>query len=146
PRDLRRLMQAARRGRLRTQIEVTSLKAFGDQINSAANRLTVGVITAALIIGSSIVMNSVGGGVSNRGLMTLGVLGFVGAALSGVWIVFSLWPSNRHKESIDIPALVAILLTMDLTTTQRDILVLIAERSEAEGVPPSQAEIARAFG
>ena len=97
PRDLRRLMQAARRGRLRTQIEVTSLKAFGDQINSAANRLTVGVITAALIIGSSIVMNSVGGGVSNRGLMTLGVLGFVGAALSGVWIVFSIWRSNRHK-------------------------------------------------
>jgi len=97
PRDLRRLMQAARRGRLRTQIEVTSLKAFGDQINSAANRLTVGVITAALIIGSSIVMNSVGGGVSNRGLMTLGVLGFVGAALSGIWIVFSIWRSGRGK-------------------------------------------------
>lgn len=97
PRDLRRLMQAARRGRLRTQIEVTSLKAFGDQINSAANRLTVGVITAALIIGSSIVMNSVGGGVSSRGLMTLGVLGFVGAALSGIWIVFSIWRSNRRK-------------------------------------------------
>ena len=90
-------MQAARRGRLRTQIEVTSLKAFGDQINSAANRLTVGVITAALIIGSSIVMNSVGGGVSSRGLMTLGVLGFVGAALSGIWIVFSIWRSNRRK-------------------------------------------------
>jgi|SRR5690606_28720234 len=35
---------------------------------------------------------------------------------------------------------------MDLTTTQRDILALIAERIEAEGVPPSQAEIARAFG
>src|SRR5690606_36320202 len=81
PRDLRRLMQAARRGRLRTQIEVISLMAFADQINSAAILLTVGVITAARIIGSSIVMNSVGGGVSIRGLMTLGVLGFVGAAL-----------------------------------------------------------------
>ena len=80
-----------------TQVEITTLKAFGDQINSAANRLTVGVITAALIIGSSIVMNSVGGGASNRGLMTLGVLGFVGAALSGVWILSSIWRSNRHK-------------------------------------------------
>ena len=97
PRDLRRLMQAARRGRLRTQVEITTLKAFGDQINSAANRLTVGVITAALIIGSSIVMNSVGGGVSNRGLMILGVLGFVGAAISGIWIVFSIWRSGRRK-------------------------------------------------
>src|SRR5690554_14084 len=97
PRDLRRLLQAARRGRLRTQIEVTSLKDFGDQINSVVNRLTVGVITAALIIGSSIVMNAVGGGVSSGGLMALGVLGFVGAALSGVWIVFSIWRSNRRR-------------------------------------------------
>jgi repressor LexA len=33
-----------------------------------------------------------------------------------------------------------------LTDTQQAILVLIAERIEAEGMPPSQAEIARAFG
>jgi repressor LexA len=35
---------------------------------------------------------------------------------------------------------------MDLTDTQHAILSLIAERIEAEGMPPSQAEIARAFG
>lgn len=35
---------------------------------------------------------------------------------------------------------------MQLTDTQQAILVLIAERIEAEGMPPSQAEIARAFG
>src|SRR5690606_7677175 len=35
---------------------------------------------------------------------------------------------------------------MKLTDTQQAILSLIAERIEAEGVPPSQAEIARAFG
>ena len=35
---------------------------------------------------------------------------------------------------------------MDITATQSQILALIAERLEAEGMPPSQAEIARAFG
>ena len=35
---------------------------------------------------------------------------------------------------------------MDLSETQQAILALIAERIEAEGMPPSQAEIARAFG
>ena len=35
---------------------------------------------------------------------------------------------------------------MDLTDTQQAILALIAERIEAEGMPPSQTEIARAFG
>lgn len=42
--------------------------------------------------------------------------------------------------------LVVILLTMNLTDTQQAILDLIAERIEAEGMPPSQTEIARAFG
>src|SRR5688572_24364609 len=35
---------------------------------------------------------------------------------------------------------------MNLTDTQRAILALIAERIEGEGVPPSQTEIATAFG
>jgi repressor LexA len=35
---------------------------------------------------------------------------------------------------------------MDLSDTQQAILALIAERLEVEGMPPSQAEIARAFG
>ncbi len=36
--------------------------------------------------------------------------------------------------------------TSPLTETQQAILALIAERIDAEGMPPSQAEIARAFG
>src|SRR5690606_7721772 len=44
------------------------------------------------------------------------------------------------------PALVVLLLTMELTETQQAILALIAERIETEGMPPSQAEISRAFG
>ncbi|KAB8318366.1 repressor LexA, partial [Tolypothrix campylonemoides VB511288] len=35
---------------------------------------------------------------------------------------------------------------MSLTDTQRAILDLIAERIEHDGLPPSQTEIARAFG
>src|SRR5690554_5743845 len=35
---------------------------------------------------------------------------------------------------------------MDLTDTQQAVLALIAERIAGEGMPPSQAEIARAFG
>jgi ubiquinone biosynthesis protein len=96
PRELRRLLRAARRGRLNMQIEVTSLKAFGEQVDRAANRLTMGVVTAALVIGSSIVMNSAGGGVPSRWLLALGVAGFVGAAVTGLWILLSIWRSGRR--------------------------------------------------
>ncbi|HBK45600.1 MAG TPA: 2-polyprenylphenol 6-hydroxylase [Xanthomonadaceae bacterium] len=94
PRDVRRLLQAARRGRLQLHVETRSLKGFGDQVNRAANRLTMGIVTAALVIGSSIVMNSVGG-ISSRWLLALGVAGFVGAGLCGIWILFSIWRSGR---------------------------------------------------
>lgn len=97
PRDLRRLLQSARRGRMRAQIEVPTLDAFGERLDRAANRMTMGIVTAALIVGSSIVMNSVGGGLPNRWLMALGVLGFVGATLAGVWILFSIWRSGRRR-------------------------------------------------
>ena len=73
-----------------------ALKAFGEQVDRAANRLTMGVITAALVVGSSIVMNSAGGGVSSRWLLALGVLGFVGAGLIGLWILLSIWRSGRR--------------------------------------------------
>lgn len=93
PRDLRRLLQAARRGRLQIRVETQALKGFGDQVNRAANRLTMGIVTAALIIGSSIVMNSVGG-ISSRWLLAIGVTGFVGAALCGLWILYAIWRSR----------------------------------------------------
>ncbi|WP_028918546.1 2-polyprenylphenol 6-hydroxylase [Pseudoxanthomonas suwonensis] len=95
PRELRRLLRMTRRGRLHMQMEVTSLKAFGDQVDRAANRLTMGVVTAALVIGSSIVMHSAGGGVPSRWLLALGVMGFIGAGLTGLWILLSIWRSGK---------------------------------------------------
>lgn len=95
PREVRRLLRMARRGRLHMQMDVTTLKAFGDQVDRAANRLTMGVVTAALVIGSSIVMHSAGGGVPSRWLLALGVAGFVGAVLAGLWILLSIWRSGR---------------------------------------------------
>jgi ubiquinone biosynthesis protein len=89
PRDVRRLLQMARRGRLQLKVETHALEGFGEQVNRAANRLVVGIVTAALIIGSSIVMHSVGG-ISSRWLLALGVAGFVGAGFCGVWILISI--------------------------------------------------------
>ncbi|HRN62840.1 MAG TPA: AarF/UbiB family protein [Luteimonas sp.] len=96
PRDLHRLLQAARRGKLRVHVDVDSLRAFGDQVDRAVSRLTMGVVVAALIVGSSIVLNSAGG-VTSSGLRILGTVGFVGAALGGVWVLVSIWRGGRRK-------------------------------------------------
>src|SRR5690606_23269353 len=56
PRDIRRLMRAARRGHVKLHVDIDHLEGFGVQVNHATNRLTVGVVLAALIIGSSIAL------------------------------------------------------------------------------------------
>ena len=96
PRDARELLRAARSGRLQVHVDVTTLAKFGRQLDGAANRLTVGVVTAALIIGSSIVM-TVQGGPTLLGLPLFGLLGFLGASAGGAWLLFSIWRSGRDK-------------------------------------------------
>ena len=84
----------ARSGRLQLHVDVTSLQAFGHQIDTAANRLAIGIVTAALIIGSAIVM-TIEGGPMLLGLPLFGLLGFVGAAAGGAWLLLSIWRSGR---------------------------------------------------
>ncbi len=94
PHDLSQLLRAARRGRLEIHIDVTHLKRVGNQLDSAANRLVVGIVVAALIIGSAIIM-TVPGGPSLLGLPFFGLLGFLGAVAGGVWLLLSIWKSSR---------------------------------------------------
>ncbi len=94
PADLSRLMRAARRGRIEIQLDIQSLKEVGYRLDRAASRLTLGVVTAALIIGSAIVLNVQ----SDReafGLPLFGLIGFIGAAMGGVWLLVSIWRSGR---------------------------------------------------
>jgi len=94
PHDLSRLLRAARRGRLEIHIDVTHLKHVGNQLDGAANRLVVGIVVAALIIGSSIVM-TVSGGPTLLGLPLFGLLGYLGAAAGGVWLLLSIGKSSK---------------------------------------------------
>jgi ubiquinone biosynthesis protein len=92
PNDLSRLLRTARRGRIEVHVDVKSLKEVSHRLDGAASRLTLGVVTAALIIGSAIVMNVQPGA---GGVSWFGWLGFGAAALGGLWLLFSIWRSGR---------------------------------------------------
>ncbi len=96
PRDLRRLLKAARSGSLQLNIDITRLEKFGQELDRAASRVTVGLVTAALIIGTAIVM-TVPGGPTIFGLPFLGFTGFVGAGIGGIWVIISVWRSGRDN-------------------------------------------------
>jgi ubiquinone biosynthesis protein len=94
PRDLRELVRSARNGRLQVHVDLTSLYRFGQQLDGAANRLAIGIVTAAFIVGSAIVM-TVEGGPTLLGLPLFGLLGFLGAAVAGAWLLISILRSGR---------------------------------------------------
>ena len=96
PQDISRLLRAARRGRLEIHIDVTHLKRVGNQLDSAANRLVIGIVIAALIIGSSIVM-TVPGGPTLLGQPFFGLLGFAGAVIGSIWLLLSIWRSGGEE-------------------------------------------------
>jgi ubiquinone biosynthesis protein len=100
PHDLSRLLRNARRGRVHVGIELAHLRRVGDQIDRAANRLTMALVIAALIIGSSIVM-TVKGGPTLFGLPAFGFLGFAAAFVGGLWLVRAMWRSGRGRDLPD---------------------------------------------
>jgi ubiquinone biosynthesis protein len=95
PRDVARLFRQARRGRLRVDLDLKRLDHFGQQLNHASNRLTMGVLTASLVVGSSIVM-TIRGGPELFGLPLFGLLGFLVAFLNSIWIILSIWRSGKE--------------------------------------------------
>jgi len=95
PRDLRNLLRDMRRGRVKIDLDLKRLDQFGHQLDRASNRLTMGILTASLVVGSSIIM-TVKGGPQLFGLPFFGLLGFLIAFFNSLWIIFSIWRSGKH--------------------------------------------------
>jgi len=76
PRDLRHLLRDMRRGRVKVDLDLKRLDQFGHQLDRASNRLTMGILTASLVVGSSIIM-TVEGGPQLFGLPFFGLMGFL---------------------------------------------------------------------
>ena len=98
PRDFARLLREARRGKTRVDLDLKRLDSFGRQLDSTLDRVTVGIMTASLVIGSAIVL-TVRDGPELFGipvLPALGLLGYVLAVLNSLWIVYGIWRSGRE--------------------------------------------------
>jgi ubiquinone biosynthesis protein len=98
PRDLARLVKDARHGRMRVDLDLKRLDSFGHHLHSAINRATIGIMTASLVVGSSIVM-TVAEGPTLFGVPLLtffGLLGYLIAFVNSLWIILSIWRSGRR--------------------------------------------------
>jgi ubiquinone biosynthesis protein len=98
PRDLARLLRDARRGKTRIDLDLKRLDTFGKQLDRTIDRATMGIMTASLVIGSSIVM-TVHEGPSVWGmpvLTILGAAGYIVAFFNSIWIILGIWRSGKE--------------------------------------------------
>jgi ubiquinone biosynthesis protein len=98
PRDFARLLREARRGKTRIDLDLKRLDSFGRQLDSTLDRVTVGILTASLVIGSAIVLTVKDGPVflGIPVLPALGMLGYITAFLNSLWIAYGIWRQGRE--------------------------------------------------
>lgn len=99
PREITRLLRLTKRTGVQVHVEVRHLEQVADQLDRAASRLTVALVVAALIIGSSIVM-TVQGGPTLLGLPAFGLLGFLAAGGGALWLAWSVLRSGRAARQL----------------------------------------------
>jgi ubiquinone biosynthesis protein len=105
PRDLARLIKDARHGRMRLDLDLKRLDSFGERVHAAMDRATIGLMTASVVIGSSIVM-TVEQGPRLFGMPILTIFGFGGylmAFVNSCWVILSIWRSGRRWRSTGRP-------------------------------------------
>ena len=93
PRDVRKMVQRMRRGGFKIELDLQRLDEFGRQLDRSANRVTVGLITSALIVGTSITM-TIDTGPSLFGFPLLGFVGFGTSFVIGLMLLWSILRSG----------------------------------------------------
>lgn len=90
PQNLSRLSRRLQKGQIGFNVDFKHYDQFSHQLDRATNRLTMGIVTAALIIGSSIVMSI------DTGPKFIGFIGYLLAFANSLWIMWSIWRSGKH--------------------------------------------------
>ena len=87
-------MDKLNRGELNVHFQHENLGDLRRTLDNASNRLTLGLIIAAMIIGSSMIITT---GVKPFlfGYPALGIIGYLVSGVLGLWLVFNILRSRR---------------------------------------------------
>ena len=95
PQGIRDALNKINGGELRVQFEHRNLENLTEELNRSSSRISSAVIIAALIIGSSLVMQ-VSLGPSLLGFPLVGVIGYFIASVFGLLLLWNIFRSRHH--------------------------------------------------
>ena len=93
PASLSTIVHKIEQGRLTIRFEHKNLTEFRNSLESSFNRLTLGIVLSALIIGSSMIITT---GVRPfiLGYPALGIIGYVVSGIVALWLIFTIIRSH----------------------------------------------------
>lgn len=94
PRDLKEIINRINRNKFKIDLEHRGLDKFTADFDRSINRLSTSMILAAMIIGSSIIMQT-DKGLKLMGFPLFALLGYTVAGLVGLWLVYAIIRSGR---------------------------------------------------
>lgn len=92
PIQIRQILQKAVDDQVHVDMHITNLENFGHQMDRASNRVAFAVVTASVIVGSSLLLRA---GAQAEGVSLLGLLGFSLAGTLGLWLLISILRGGR---------------------------------------------------
>lgn len=95
PRQVNSILSKLQKGELKLDLEHKGLNDVVSEVDVASNRLSTSMIIAALIVGSSLIMQT-GRGPLILGFPVLGIIGFIFAGILGIFLVISILRSGRY--------------------------------------------------
>jgi ubiquinone biosynthesis protein len=95
PSKLQKLFHKVDKGDLTFTFKHTGLSALNNTLERISNRVTFGIIIAALIVGSSMIITT---GVEPLlfGFPALGVVGYLVSGILGLWLIITILRKNRY--------------------------------------------------
>jgi ubiquinone biosynthesis protein len=94
PRQVRSAVGKLLRGDIQVKLQHEGLREVIRDLDRSSNRLAFSVITAAIIVASSIIIHS-GAGHKLFGIPVFGLIGYIIAGLFGVWILIGILRSGQ---------------------------------------------------
>ncbi len=96
PNDVNSIINKFRKGKFQIRVHHQHLEELSNTFNKGSNRISFALIIAALLIGSSMLVAQDGMILGLITLQTLGVIGYLIAAVIGIWLIISIIRSQHY--------------------------------------------------
>lgn len=95
PDDATTILRNLRQGKVQVHVHHEHLESLTKTLDRSSNRISFSLIIAALLVASSLLVPQKGEVLGLFALQTLGIIGYICAAIFGIWLLISILRSGR---------------------------------------------------